>query len=519
MLYIYDIDRLNFMQESMKEYKFYSIAHILHVCDDINDLPEIFDNTHAVIDITNLITENDLNIIFVNRYLIALYEISDTIHFSLQTEALEVFKKKITHLVNNNEIDYSYQVELKQDKNEEQIDEVEEKIRVFTNLPIYTYDNSEHINTLIEKEVIISLSYLLEDNMGISYKYDHINIKNILLTNEIEYVDITSVVKLLKVRSDLIFTFEKILQYIISLQAISFIVDYTLRSNIQQLFPFVFTEIKPLNKEVVNLVTEEASRISIGELNHISEKINSRLKGHYVFKKDFRHNLLKFFFLKEIKERKILSILICGESGIGKTEFAKITSEIMYGSEQLIKINFGNYSTEGVLNSLIGSPLGYIGSDEGGELPNKIGTSKSKIILIDEFEKATPSVFNFFYELLEDGKFTDRHGNEHDLEGYIIIFTSNMIEKHYLERVPDALKSRFDMVYNFEDLERQEKMKYIEITAVKLIKTLNEEFDVNIEKDIIDTELITLVNYKNLRDIKRMIEDIIFVEFFKHYQE
>ena len=84
-------------------------------------------------------------------------------------------------------------------------------------------------------------------------------------------------------------------------------------------------------------------------------------------------------------------------------------SQVIFPGEPLIKINFGNYSTEGVLNSLIGSPLGYIGSEEGGELINKIDTSKSKVILIDEFEKATPSVYNFFYELLEDGVFTDRN--------------------------------------------------------------------------------------------------------------
>lgn len=131
-------------------------------------------------------------------------------------------------------------------------------------------------------------------------------------------------------------------------------------------------------------------------------------------------------------------------SGIGKTEFAKIVSEKMFPQEELIKINFGIYSIEGVLNSLIGSPLGYVGSEEGGELINKIKKSKSKVILIDEFEKATSSVYNFFYELLEDGIFTDRHGEKHDLNGYIIVFTSNMSQKMYQSHIPDSLKSRFD---------------------------------------------------------------------------
>ena len=88
-------------------------------------------------------------------------------------------------------------------------------------------------------------------------------------------------------------------------------------------------------------------------------------------------------------------MFLIGESGIGKTEFANILSKSLYPDEELIKIIFENYSTEGVLNSLIGSPLGYVGIDDGGELIRKINSSKSKIILIDKFEKVTPAVFNF----------------------------------------------------------------------------------------------------------------------------
>ena len=70
--------------------------------------------------------------------------------------------------------------------------------------------------------------------------------------------------------------------------------------------------------------------------------------------------------------------------------------------------------------------MGYVGSEEGGELINKIQIFKSKVILIDEFEKATASVYNFFYELLEDGIFTDRHGTKHDLNGYILLRRLNV---------------------------------------------------------------------------------------------
>lgn len=515
MLYIYDINELNAMREAMEEYTFYSIAHILQANENINELDKVIDISHAVIDITSLIHDNSYYQIFIDKYLVGLYEISEEIHFSLQTEALGAFKKKLPHLIDDDEIDYSYQIKKK--KIEEKVDVFENKIIKSATLPIYTYKSIADIVNFIEVEAIISLSDLLEDNKGISFNYDSEKTKHILETNDIEYVDITSLLKFLELRADLIFTFEKILKHIVIIQEVSFIVDVNLESKVHKLFPLIFKEIKSLDLEENAFTSEVAETTSVDELNLILDKIEDKLKGHVSFKKDFRHNLLKFYFLKEMKERKILSILICGESGVGKTEFAKITSETMYSNEPLIKINFGNYSTEGVLNSLIGSPLGYVGSEEGGELPNKIATSKSKVILIDEFERATPSVFNFFYELLEDGKFTDRHGDEHDLEGYIIIFTSNMMERQYIERVPDSLKSRFDMVYNFEDLELSEKTNFINYTATDLIQKISEKYSVAIDKQLLDSDLIELINQRNLRDIKRMIEDIVFVEFFKIY--
>lgn len=162
-----------------------------------------------------------------------------------------------------------------------------------------------------------------------------------------------------------------------------------------------------------------------------------------------------------------------------------------------------------------GSPLGYVGSEEGGELINKIQKSKSKVILIDEFEKATVSVYNFFYELLEDGVFTDRHGIKHDLDGYIIIFTSNMSQETYQKKIPDSLKSRFDMVYYFVNVPGQEKQLFIQNSALELIEKLQIHFGKKVSYESITDELEKLIAYDNLRDIKRKVQDIVFCEFFK----
>jgi hypothetical protein len=259
-------------------------------------------------------------------------------------------------------------------------------------------------------------------------------------------------------------------------------------------------------------VKENTANIAVNTIPDICEKLDEKLQGHDNFKREFKSNLLKFSYLNKINKRKIFSALLFGKSGIGKTESARILSNIMYPNEKQIKLNFGNYSTNGVLNSLIGSPPGYIGSREGGELINKIKESNSKIILIDEFEKADETVFNFFYELLEDGKFTDRFGKEHDLNGYIIIFTSNLSKDNYYKVVPEPLRSRFDMMCYFDPLTPKEKLQYIEKYSQRLMDDLEDNFKITFNRDKIKSELNELSKYENLRNMARKIEDIVVLE-------
>ena len=124
-------------------------------------------------------------------------------------------------------------------------------------------------------------------------------------------------------------------------------------------------------------------------------------------------------------------------------------------------------------------------------------------------------LYNFFYELLEDGVFTDRHGIKHDLDGYIIIFTSNMSQETYQKKIPDSLKSRFDMVYYFVNVPGQEKQLFIQNSALELIEKLQIHFGKKVSYESITDELEKLIAYDNLRDIKRKVQDIVFCEFFK----
>ena len=269
------------------------------------------------------------------------------------------------------------------------------------------------------------------------------------------------------------------------------------------------------NPEVQNFNPDDETKDSSDtEFSNKIQEAARNLIGHDLFKEDFVKKYENFILLERIGVRKIFSVFLIGESGIGKTEFAKILSKSLYPDEELIKINFGNYSTEGVLNSLIGSPLGYVGSDEGGELIRKINSSKSKIILIDEFEKATPAVFNFFYELLEDGKFTDWRGIAHNLNGYTIVFTSNMNSQHYLQHLPASLRSRFDLLSDFQIPNLDEKRLFIQEQADSLVDKLNSIKNITYEiSDELMRKIMSFSEENNLRHIKRLVQDAIAEDF------
>ena len=175
-------------------------------------------------------------------------------------------------------------------------------------------------------------------------------------------------------------------------------------------------------------------------------------------------------------------------------------------------VAFGNYSGKGSLWSLIGSPKGYMGSETGGELTNKITNSKSKIIIIDELDKADATIFNFFYEMLEDGQYTDLVGKVVDLDGYIVIFTANLDSSNFQEMIPEPLFSRFDMTYEFQQLTTEDKKRFVS----EFIDVLIAEYEKNIgqlnSKNIKD-ELMknSYHRYTNVRLIKRDVMNA-FVE-------
>lgn len=212
-----------------------------------------------------------------------------------------------------------------------------------------------------------------------------------------------------------------------------------------------------------------------------------------------------------------MSVFLLGGTGLGKTEVARIIARNLNSTnDNFIKINFGNYSSQDALNSLIGSPKGYVGC-ESGELSMKLSKNKIGLILCDEFEKANKAIFNFFLELLEDGKFTDSMSNEHDLDGFLIIFTSNISKKEFCQQIPSEFQSRVDCVYEFVPLRTDEKKKYAVKYVEDLIRDLKEN-DVNITLSPAEYLEVVDIDYEsinNIRDIKRNLDEKIF-EKIKH---
>ncbi len=190
----------------------------------------------------------------------------------------------------------------------------------------------------------------------------------------------------------------------------------------------------------------------------------------------------------------------------------------MKGKKKLAKINFGNYSNEFSLSSLIGSARGYIGSDDG-EIFMKVRETDMGILLIDEFEKSNSTLFNYFLEVLESGKMTSSLGEEMDLNGFIIVFTSNISKEDFKKRISPELRSRFDYKCIFTLLSDNDKMKYIEFRAESISKKVKSEFKIDLGEQL-KAYLSTCINvssYKNMRDINKQIKKE-FLTYLSIYQ-
>ena len=208
--------------------------------------------------------------------------------------------------------------------------------------------------------------------------------------------------------------------------------------------------------------------------------------------------------------RPIGSFLFLGPTGVGKTELSKALAQAVFGSEQaMIRVDMSEYMEKHSVSKLIGSPPGYVGYDEGGQLSEKVRRNPYSVILFDEIEKAHPDVFNILLQVLDDGHITDAHGRKVDFKQTIIILTSNagaqaIVEpkqlgfisqkdekKDYekmksgvMEEVRRLFKpeflNRIDEIMVFHTLNKEEIRKIVLLLLKSLEKRCEEQMDIHL---------------------------------------
>ncbi len=173
--------------------------------------------------------------------------------------------------------------------------------------------------------------------------------------------------------------------------------------------------------------------------------------------------------------RPIGSFLFLGPTGVGKTEMARTLAQFLFGSEKsLIRFDMSEFMEKHSVSKLIGSPPGYVGYEEGGQLTERVKRSPYSVVLLDEIEKAHPDVFNILLQVFEDGHLTDGLGNTVDFKNVILIMTSNIGARHLqrkqglgfqseredlvMEKVEELVKNEVKRTFNPEFLNRVDEV-------------------------------------------------------------
>ena len=340
------------------------------------------------------------------------------------------------------------------------------------------------------------------------------------------YVDISSMVGFVKANDSQLLNFEQLFGSFG--ENITFICDKSYEKDIRYIFRYVFDDFSDVeveddetpieseeNAEVKSPVVKKITDLDDSEVDKFFANFDARLYGHERFKEEFKELVTSFRVFNKLGEHKILSLFLMGDSGVGKTEVARAIHRALGSHAKLAKINFGNYSSHDALNSLSGSPLGDIGSD-GGELLKRVHESDVGLILIDEFEKADNAVFNYFLDVLENGKIVNSQADEYDVNGYIIVFTSNITKENFKKKISPELRSRFDYKGIFNLLTDEDKKKFVHFRVNQIISKYKEFVSSDIPDRLHDDVVgeIDVSQYKNMRDLNKKIKDT-FVALIK----
>ena len=218
---------------------------------------------------------------------------------------------------------------------------------------------------------------------------------------------------------------------------------------------------------VVQLTKEESERLLNME-NVLHERVIGQSEAVTAIAKAIRRGRVG---LKDPK-RPVGSFIFLGPTGVGKTELCKALAEAMFGDENaMLRLDMSEYMEKHTVSKLIGSPPGYVGFEEGGQLTEKVRRKPYSVVLFDEIEKAHPDVFNMLLQILEDGRLTDSQGRTVDFKNTIIIMTSNVGARLITEK-----QSSLGFNSENENAEESKKKDIKELVTGELRKVFRPEF-------------------------------------------
>ena len=291
-----------------------------------------------------------------------------------------------------------------------------------------------------------------------------------------------------------------------------------------------------------------ASRIQEEEFSRLS-KLDERLKEHIIGQDEAVDAVTRAIRRNRVgisPKHKPVSFIFVGSTGVGKTELVKQLAQDLFNSpESLIRLDMSEFMEKHSVSRIVGSPPGYVGYDEAGQLTEKIRRKPYSVILFDEIEKAHPDVLNILLQILDDGHITDAHGRKVNFENTIIVMTSNAgsaskngsvgfgrtADEQDKDRALKALQSflrpeflnRVDEIVYFNHLS-EENFKGITGIMLRELRQSLQEKGIDFTWDDALVDYLTQKSYsltygaRNLRRlIQRELEDTIALELIEHY--
>lgn len=300
------------------------------------------------------------------------------------------------------------------------------------------------------------------------------------------------------------------------------------------------TDVARCVSRITGIDVEEVSKSETGRLKNLESKLHEKIISQDEAIEEVCKSIRRARVGLRKHDKPIANFMFVGPTGVGKTELCKVVSSILFGTKKSLKIiDMSEYSEKFNVSSLIGSPPGYIGYDEGGELTNAVRKNPYCLVLFDEIEKAHPDIYDILLQIMDNGRLSDKLGHTVDFKNTIIVMTSNIgakninqdknklgfinkeithkeMEGDVRKEIKDHFKPEFlNRIDNIIVFKKLTKDNLIKICAIMIKEVEQEASERNIKIEIDDKakELIVTKSMKedqpNARPLRRMIQKMV----------